>query len=180
MVAGSARGHELRGALVGGAVAALLLFAMVLGAGQIGSFEALRLIEGVLPGARFLGSTVVAGSLTVLALLLTLVGLSLTSDYDFDERLYVRAGYIQRLAVVELVIGVVLLLAVSFPISELEELQRYYTILYYGLAALMAVTGGLVVSLGLMIGGTLRGLIGIEHPSFDSDLVRVSDEEGIE
>jgi len=167
----SLRSSELKGSLVGGLVAALALFAMVILVGRVGSFEALGLIESVLPGARFLAATVIGGSLTVLALLLTLLGLSMTSEFTFHARLYTRVGYITKLSVASIIMSVALLLAVGVPIQEVEEMRPYYAILYYVLAGGMALVGGMVVSMGLMIGATLRGLVNVQHPDGISDLL---------
>lgn len=165
------RDREFRGAIVGGLVTATFLFMVVIGIGRIGSFEALRLIESVLPTARFLGSTVIAAAVTVLALLLTLIGLSLNSEQQFSERLYNRAARITRIAVICMVMGVGVLLAVSIPVVEVEELRRYYATLYYLLTAAIAVLGGLLTTMGLMLGTTLKGLIDVAHPEEESDLV---------
>lgn len=159
-------------------VTASFLFAVVIGVGQIGSFEALRLIEAVLPTARFLGSTVVAASVTVLALLLTLIALSMDSQHSFSGRLYSRALRITRIAVVCMIMGTGVLLAVSIPIVEVEEIRDHYATLYYLLSGAIAVLGGLVTTMGLMIGATLRGLIGAAHPDAESDLVESPSEGG--
>lgn len=165
------RDLEFRGAIVGGLVTASFLFVVVIGIGRIGSFEALRLIESVLPTARFLGSTVVAAAVTVLALLLTLIGLSLDSEHQFSERLYDRAVRITRIAVICMIMGVGVLLAVSIPVVEVEDLRRYYATLYYVLSAAIAVLGGLLTTMGLMLGTTLKGLIQAAHPEGESDLI---------
>jgi len=162
---------EFKGAATGGLVTASFLFIVIIGVGRIHSFQARGLIEAVLPTARFLGSTVIAASVTVLALLLTLIGLSLNTKEQFSARLYDRAIRITRLAVVCIVMGVGVLLAVSVPVVEVPEIAPHYAALYYGLSAAMAVLGGLVTAMGLMIGATLRGLIGAAHPDGDSDLV---------
>lgn len=172
----AAASSEARGALIGGAVAAVALFVMVIGVGSVGSFEALRLIESVQPGARFLASTVIAAAVTVLALLLTLLGLSMNTEVTFHKRLYTRARHITRLSVACIIMGVVLLLAVGVPLGEVEEIRPYFSILYYVLTGVMAVVGGLVVAMGLMIGSTLRGLIEIQHPDAASSLLH-DDEE---
>ena len=67
MSASYSRTRELLGALVGGGISALALFGMVIGVGRLGSFEALRLIESVLPTARFLAAAAITSALTVLA-----------------------------------------------------------------------------------------------------------------
>ena len=163
---------EMRGALIGGAIATLALFAMVIAVGRVASFEALRLIQAVQPSARFLASTVIAAAITVLALLLTLLGLSMNTEITFHKRLFTRARNITRLSVTCMIMGVVLLLAVGVPLEEVEEMRPYYSLLYYLFTGLMASVGGLVVAMGLMIGSTLRGLIEIQQPDAVSDLLQ--------
>jgi hypothetical protein len=167
------RDMEFRGAAVGGLVTASFLFVVIIGVGQIHSFEARGLIEAVLPSARFLGSTVIGAAVTVLALLLTLIGLSLNTKEQFSSRLYDRAIRITRLAVICIIMGVGVLLAVSVPVAEVPEISRHYGVLYYGLSVALAILGGLVTAMGLMIGATLRGLIGAAHPEGESDLIEV-------
>jgi len=169
---------EFKGAAVGGLVTASFLFVVIIGVGQIHSFQARGLIEAVLPTARFLGSTVIGAAVTVLALLLTLIGLSLNTKEQFSSRLYDRAIRITRMAVVCIIMGVGVLLAVSVPIAEVEGISGLYAALYYGLSAAIAVLGGLVTTMGLMIGSTLRGLIGAAHPDGDSDLVELTESSG--
>ncbi|MFZ0014845.1 MAG: hypothetical protein WAL25_12110 [Acidimicrobiia bacterium] len=165
--------YEFRGPALGGVVTGSFLFAVVIGVGRIGSFEGLRLIEAVIPTARFLGSTVVGAAVTVLALLLTLIGLSMSGEHSisFSDRLYTRCSKITRIAVACMIMGVGVLLAVSLPIGEVDRVRGYYDVLYYVLTAAIAVLGGLLTTLGLMIGATLRGLLGAVHPEGESDLV---------
>ena len=165
---------ELGGAIAGGVVAVVASFALVVGVGRIGDFEALAVIESVLPTTRFLASGAIAAGVTVLALLLTLLGLSLTEHVSFDPRLFSRARYIAVLGVAVIVIGVALLLAVTLPLSEAEELYPFYDILYYVLAGAISLLGGVLVTLGLMISSTLIGLIDLFHPEGTSPL-RVED-----
>ena len=162
---------ELRGSVIGGVVAGAALFGMVVLVGRIGSFEALRLIESVKPGARFLAAAVMGGALTVLALMLTVLAFSMTSHFTFHPRLYTRVGLITNLSVLSIIVSVGLLLAVGVPIQEVDEVRPYYAILYYLLAAGMALLGGMVVSMGRMIGATLRGLVDVQHPDAVSDLL---------
>lgn len=163
--------QEIRGTLVGGAVAAVVFFSIIIGVGQLHSFEALGLIEAALSTAHFLGAAAVGGSVTVLALLLTLLGLSLSSDFRFSDALYERASFLTGLSVIAIALGTLVLLAVAIPISEVEELATYYAIFYYVLAAALSLLGGLVIAIGVIIGFLLRGLIDIGHSEADSDLL---------
>lgn len=170
---------ELTGALIGGAITALALFAFTVAVGRIGSFRALLLIEAIQPVARFLASAVIAAAMTVLAFLLALVGLGLNSEFSFRPRLYERARSITTLAVVSLVLAVVILLTVGVPIEEVANAQPYYEGFYYVIAAGMAALAGLIVSMALMIGSTLRALTEIGSPERPSRLLdgRASIEE---
>lgn len=149
----------------------MVLFLTIIWVGRVGSFEALRLIEAAVPTARFLAAAVVGGALTVLALLLTLLGLSLGTEFHFSDTLYTRAAFLTRLSVISIVIATGVLLAVAVPIREVEELATYYAVFYYVLAGALAVLGGLVIAMALLIGLILRGVIAIGHSDAESDLV---------
>lgn len=164
--------HEVGRTLIGGGVAAVVLFFTIVVVGRVGSFEALRLIEAAVPTARFLAAAVVGGSLTVLALLLTLLGLSLGSEIQFSDALYARAAFLARLSVISIVLATGVLLAVAVPVAEAETLATYYAIFYYVLAAALAILGGLVITMGLLIGLLVRGVSAIGHSDADSDLIR--------
>jgi hypothetical protein len=173
---GKLEGADFKGPLLGGLVTAVGLFAMVVGVGRIGDFEALRIIEAALPSARFLASTSIGAGVTVLALLLTVIGLSLTLDISFHERLYRRARAITGLTVASIVLGVAVLLAVTVPIGEVEELSQSYDVLYYLLGVAVAALGGLMVTIGLMISSTLVGLIELAQPEGSNSLLDESGE----
>lgn len=159
------------GALAGGGMASAALFALIVGVGRVGAFEGLRLIEAVMPAARFLASAVATASITVLALLLTLLGLSLTSDFYFRAKFYRRIGHITTLSVIAIVVSVAMLLAASVPIEQVDTLSGFYDVYYYVVAAGISILGGLTIAVGLMIGATLRGLVRIGRPDSPSDLL---------
>lgn len=163
---------DLGGAIVGGLVSAVAMFGAVIAVGRVGDFRALRIIEAVLPTTRFLASTAIGAGVTVLALLLTLIGLSLNVDIEFHSRLYRRARVITVLSIVAIVMGSLLLLAVTMPIDEVEDLTAFYDVLYYILATSTAVLGGVMVTIGLMISATLLGLIELAHPDGSNELMR--------
>ena len=171
---------EVKGALIGGVVASVGIFGGVVLVGGVGDFQALRLIEATLPTARFLASTAMAAGVTVLALMLTLIGLTYTTDLTFSEIHFRRIRYINNLSLAVIVVGVGVLVAMAIPISEVEELTRIYSVLYYVMAGLISLLGGLVVAMSLMIGGTVRGLVDAAHPEGDSHLLASLDDDGNE
>lgn len=178
---GTSASSEFKGPLLGGLISAVGLFVLVFAVGRIGDFEALRIISAALPSARFLASAAIGAGVTILALLLTLIGLSLTLEISFHVRLYQRLRAITSLTVAAIVIGVALLLAVTVPIGEVEELSGAYDVLYYALGIAVASLGGLMVTIGLMISSTLSGLIDLAHPEGPDHLLHdhaeVSDTE---
>lgn len=162
---------ELKGALIGGTVVSTGLLGGVILVGSIGNFQALRLIEATLPTARFLAGSAMGAGVTVLALMLTLIGITSSSKLIFSELLFRRIRNINFLAIAVILVSVSLLVGLAIPIEEVEELDSYYAILYYALAAMVSLLGGLVVATSLMIGGTVIGLVEAARPEGDSYLV---------
>jgi len=106
-----------------------------------------------------------------MALLLTLLGFSLSVGLFFERHFYLRIRQISVLGVIGIVMGVTLLLVVTVPLAEVEEIAIPYVTVYYVLTGAMALLGGLLVSVALLIGSTIRGVIAIGKPGARSDLV---------
>jgi hypothetical protein len=67
--------------LIGGAITATVSLGVTLALGARGDAEALRLVESMVPTLRFLASSLITACATILALMLTVLGLSLDSDH---------------------------------------------------------------------------------------------------
>lgn len=163
---------ELKGALLGGAVVFIGLLGGVILVGNVGDFQALRLIEATLPTARFLAASGVGAGMTVLALMLTLIGITSSSDLTFSEVHFRRIRNVNFLALAVIVVSVSVLVVLAIPIEEVDGLSSYYSILYYTLAAMISLLGGVIVATSLMIGGTVSGLVELARPEGNSRLVR--------
>lgn len=173
-VAGSRRVVGLRFALAGGTVAAIALFTGVALVGRVSPYEGAALLSAVLPTARFLTSTVIAAGTTILALMLTLLGLTYTTPFTFREIHYRRVGQVSLLAGIAIVLAVVTLLFLGLPVDEAEELRLYYDVIYYGLTTAASALGGLMVAIVLMLHRTIGGLVAIGHPTARSELIEDS------
>lgn len=160
--------RELAIAIAGGAIAGSTLFGIIIAVGNIGDFEALRLIEAALPTSRFLASTAIAVGATTIALILTLLSINLTTEIDFSDQHYRRVGYITKLSVVTIVVSTLVLIAVTVPIGEVEELASYYDALYYILAGATAIVGGSLIATTLLISETVAGLVRVVRSNGDS------------
>lgn len=162
---------DIRFALAGGALAALTLFAGVAVVGQVSPYEGLVLLHSVQPSVRFFASSVMAGGTTVLALMLTLIGFTYTTDWEFREVHYRRIRQISLLASAAIGLSVVTLMFMGLPVDEADGLRLYHHFVYYALTAAAALLGGLMIAIVLMLQRTITGLVNIGHPRAESDLI---------
>lgn len=162
---------DLREALAGGGVAAAVLFVVVAAVGSVSPFEARGLLESALPTIRFLSSSVMAAVATVMALMLTLLSLTYTSQYEFREIHFRRIRQISVLSTVTIIASVVLLLFLGLPVEEADQLRLYYDVVYYAVTGAASVLGGLLIAIVLMLHRTIRGLVDIGHPDGNSHLI---------
>lgn len=167
----SARLGEFRWAMVGGVLAAIGLFAGVAAVGRIGSFEALGLLESILPTVRFLASTIVGASVTVLALMLTVLGLTYSTEWEFRPAHFLRLRQIAGLTTLNIVVSLGLLLLIGIPLEAADHLRTYYNAIYYVVIGTGAVTAGILVATVLLLWRTIGGFVAIGHPNAESDLI---------
>lgn len=169
--------HELRWALAGGAFVAIFGFTLMAVAGGISSFQARRLLDAALPTIRFLASTLVAGSTTILALMLALIGIAASHDARFKPAFFKRIRQITNLCILLSAGAALLLLFLTVPIDEADGIQRRYEIVYYLVLAGAAVSTGLLVSVMLMLRYAVRGVVDVLTPGASSPFVLEDDEE---
>lgn len=169
------RDRELWGVLSGGLTTSLGLFALVVGVGQVGRFEALQLLDAVMPAARFLATGVLTAGITVLALLLTLLGLSFTTEFTFSGLFYARVSRLTTLSVAAIVMAISVLLASGLPVAEVET-DGFNKVVYYAIAGALALLAGMAVGMSLMIGSTMRDLMRSGMPGTGSYLLETHGE----
>ncbi|HEX6280227.1 MAG TPA: hypothetical protein VFZ49_09475 [Pyrinomonadaceae bacterium] len=157
----------LTGGVIAGAIALTAQWLM----GQIYSgWEARRLLGAVISSALFFGSSVVTGAATILALMLTMLGLTKSWDDDFDALFFKRIERIGLVATISLILGVLLLLFLSIPIQESDDVpSSWFTTIYYILISYIAVLSGLIVGVVLMLFNAISSLIDAVRPSIDED-----------
>jgi hypothetical protein len=152
---------DLRQALIGGGIAAVIAGLGVGTTGVASGAEARALLESVLPTIRFLSSTVITASATILALMLTILNLSKGLDRQLTPAHYQRVRQISLLASVTIIAGTILLLFLSIPIGESEVLAGWYRPIYYGIVVTSSLVGGSQVAVVLMLLRSVDGLISI-------------------
>ena len=150
-----------RWALVGGVVTVSISLLMRLFVGQVyGGAEAIKLIEALSTSSLRLAAVIATSSATILALMLTILGLARESNNDFNMKLYHRIDVIGLLSTVSLCGAILLLLLLSLPVGQFENLPPiWFTVFYYVLVSLIAGLSGLLISVILMLFSTIRSII---------------------
>lgn len=170
-------GPELRSAVIGGAMTAIIAFGGLVAVGRISPFRAIALLEAIVPTIRFLSSATLTGGITLLALMLTLLSFTATHTEDFTDVHYDRIRQISSLDALLIILSMVVLMVLSVPLEEAETLRRVYTWVYFTVVLLMSLLGGLLIAIVVMVNSTIRGLLRALHPDHDSPLIH-SEERG--
>lgn len=159
-------------ALFGGVLAGSIALGGQWIVGQVYSgYEARQLLEAVASSSLYLGGSVVTASATIIALMLTMISLSKQTDNEFDSIFFKRVQHIGRLSAIALISGILLLLFLSIPLQESDQVPSYYfKPIYYVLIIFVAGLSGLMVSIILMLLNAINSLIDIVKPSYEEDV----------
>lgn len=151
---------DFKMALFGGAVAVGLAIAGVIVVGRVGPSEGKLLLQAMVPTTRFLCSAVMTGSATILALMMTLLGLGQSSSHSLKRLHYRRVSAIAFVDTATFVGATMLLLFHSIPIEDSEKIPPgWYDGMYYALLSATALIGGMLITTMLMLYRTVRDMI---------------------
>lgn len=132
------------------------------------SLKARDLIESLSDSALYLGSAIAGSSGTILALMLTLVGLIRRMDTDFDHKVYRRISAIATVSAINLIGAVILLLMLTMPVGDFEDIpEHWYPTFFNILYGLTVFISALSVAIIIMLLQTVNGLIAKITPSDD-------------
>ena len=146
---------------VGGVIALGLALGVNFLAGNVfRDAEAKDMVHALSNSALRFSASIATSSATILALMLTLVGMTRSADQEFSEGLYRRILRLGGLSTVALCGAILLLLLLSLPIGEFENLPaRWYTGLYWVLVSLIAGLTGLIITIVLMLFNAIRRVV---------------------
>lgn len=113
--------------------------------------EAVELLKGLQSSSLYFGSAVAGSSATVLALMLTLLSMTNKLDVEFDRSIYGGIKLIGLISTVTFIGSVILLLGLSLPIGEFDNIpNHWFTILYYTFSIAYILLFGLVI-VGILV-----------------------------
>lgn len=124
------------------------------------SLHAREMIEALSSPALYLGSAIAASAATTMALMLTLLGLVRRVDSEFDDSMYRRVYRISQMSAILLGGSVVMLLLMTMPIGEFDEIpQGWFPSLYKVLYWLVVVLSAMLVAMVSLLFTAIRTLI---------------------
>lgn len=158
-------------ALLGGIITAIMTGFGILLIGNISQYEAKKLIQSSLPGVNMLCNTVVLASATILALLLTLLGISSGSKSKLKKTHYRQVSLIAKYDASLFIVAIIIFQVTNIPITEAENFpHEWYRNLYWVTLFLSSFLTGSIVAVILMLYSTIQNIIDIiglkvkDHP----------------
>lgn len=141
-------------------------------------YEARQLLEASASSALYFGSAVVTASATIIALMLTMIGLTKQADSEFDTVFFKRIQRIGQFSTAALTAGVLLLLFLSIPLEESDKIPTdYFKTIYYILITYVAGVSGLVVAIVLMLLNAMNSLIDVVSPTADEEVEKAKERD---
>ena len=115
----------------------------------------------------------IAATSTVLALMLTLLGLTQSIDPEFDPRHFARIRLVASLCVAGMITAIGLLLFMCVPIAEASEFTGFYEAIYWITLVVASGLGGLIVAVVLILRKAVVALLQVASPHLSGDHVVV-------
>lgn len=166
-----------RRAALGGCLAALTIMGASWMIGQISGSEARYLLEAVLPSVRAFSGTMMLSLITVLALMLTLLGLSTSTDTQLEWVHYQRIKQIAFVDMVSFIVAVLFYLLLNVPIQETDSgTLAWFHFLYYAALIVSSLLAGAVITVVLMLYNAVRNIINAIGPKKEDQIIP-NDEE---
>lgn len=162
--------------LYGGVLTALFTGVAAFFLGSISGYEALQLLESSLPRISTLFNTIILASATILALILTLLGISTSSDSNLKKGHYKQVLSLARFDAFLFITTLIFFQLFNIPVTESDSVPTSYFAFFYWTAIFVSsFVSGLMVAVILMLYGTVQNIIRIV--GLDEDLDLISNEE---
>ena len=151
-----------RRALLGGFLATAFTGLGVFLLGNISGYEAKNLLQVSLSGLNMLCNTIVLASATILALLLTLLGISSSADSNLKESHYIEVLSIAKFDVILFIGALILFQLFNIPISESDSVPtEWFSLIYWATLLASSIICGMMITVVLMLYNTITNMIAI-------------------
>jgi hypothetical protein len=171
--------------LFGGFLTAVFSGVAVYLFGSLSGFEALQLIQTSIPRISLLFSTIILASASILALILTLLGISSGSESKLKKYHYKQVLSLARFDSFLFIVTMIFFQLLNIPITEAEKIPTsWFNSIYWATLFISSLLSGLMVAVILMLYNTIHNIIIIvglskEHPLIDGD-DEVKDKEDVD
>ena len=159
-------------AILGGTIASLFMGLAVFLLGNLSGYEAKQLITSSLPGINMLCNTIVLASATILALLLTRLGISTGTKSRLKSAHYRQVLSIAKFDTILFVGALILFQLFNIPITEAENVETsWYEIIYWATILFSSILSGMMITVILMLYATVTNIIHIVGLNEDHHLI---------
>ncbi|MFL0353698.1 hypothetical protein [Xanthomarina sp. GH4-25] len=162
-------------AIYGALITFVLISMSVFLLGNISGYEARQLLSSSLMGINMLCNTIILASATILALLLTLLGISSGTKSKLKDSHYLEVLSIAKIDTFLFVVTLVLFQVFNIPITESDNVPNlWFKAIYWFTLIMSSMLSGLMVLVILMLYNTVRNIILIvglkqDHPLLYND-----------
>lgn len=164
-----------------GVFSLVLLFSGSYIMGHIGGYEAKQLIQSTLDGFQTLCNTIVLASATILALLLTVLGISSSADSRLKRGHYLKILQLAKLDTAVFTVALLAMVIFNIPITESDKIpEDWYSTLYYITVGIMCLISSALIVVVYMLYQTVSGIVKIVGLNMSDHPMVENDEEGKE
>ena len=142
-----------------------ILFLIVIGigsflTGHLSGYEAKQLIKVSISGLNTLCNTIVLASATILALLLTVLGLSSNTSSELRKGHYINITQIAKIDTIVFVSSLLCFVLFNLPVTESDNIpDNWYNVIYYVTLILSSVLSAALIVVVLMLYATVKNII---------------------
>ncbi|REL37985.1 hypothetical protein DYD21_05040 [Rhodohalobacter sp. SW132] len=178
--------NEYKMPLSGGLLTAVFSGAAVYLLGNLSGFEAIQLIETTIPRISTLFNTIILASATILALILTLLGISSSSNSKLKKYHYKQVLSLARFASFLFILTLVFFQFLNIPFAEAENIPTSsYSTIYWLILFVSSLLSGMMVAVILMLYKIIHNIIlivglGQEHALIDNENDEVENKEDMD
>ncbi|WP_149276483.1 hypothetical protein [Pareuzebyella sediminis] len=167
-------------AVVGGAISMVIMLTGTLLLGELSGYEAKSLIKNSISGINTLCNTIALASATILALLLTVLGISSSAKSHLKKDHYKQILEIARLDSIIFVSAVISFLLFNLPVTESENLPSdWFSTVYYISLAISSILSAALIVVVLMLYNTVVNIIKIVGLGLEDHPLAASDDENV-